>query len=151
MVYAPSSYGHKRRYRIIDFKRSNSYEAKVIAIEYDPNRTARIALVQYEDGEKNYIVAPDGLKVGEVLHSSNDAEIKTGNTMQISSVPVGTFIHNIELKPGKGGQLVRSAGASAQIVAKDKGYCQVKLPSGEVRMIKSECKATLGVVGNIEH
>ena len=143
--------GHKRRYRIVDFRRSNSKEAKVIAIEYDPNRTARIALVQYEDGEKSYIVAPEGLKVGEVLHSSNDAEIKTGNTMQISSIPVGTFIHNVELKPGKGGQLVRSAGASAQIVAKDKEYCQVKLPSGEVRMIKSECKATLGVVGNIEH
>jgi large subunit ribosomal protein L2 len=143
--------GHKRRYRIIDFKRNNAEEAKVISVEYDPNRTSRIALIQYPDGGKAYIIAPDGLKVGEVIQSSNESEIKTGNTMQLSAIPVGTFIHNIEMKPGKGGQLARSAGTSAQIVAKDAKYCQVKLPSGEVRMIKSECKATIGVVGNIDH
>jgi len=143
--------GHKRRYRVIDFKRVSSEEAKVIAIEYDPNRTARIALVQYPDGKKSYIVAPDGVKVGEIIQSSNDAEIKAGNTMQISAIPVGTFIHNIELKPEKGAQLVRSAGTSAQIVAKDEKHCQVKLPSGEVRMIKNECKATIGVVSNTDH
>jgi large subunit ribosomal protein L2 len=143
--------GHKRRYRIIDFKRNNSEEAKVISIEYDPNRTSRIALVQYPDGGKQYIIAPDGIKVGEIIQSSNESEIKTGNTMQLSAIPVGTFIHNVELKPGKGGQMVRSAGTSAQIVAKDVKYCQVKLPSGEVRMIRSECKATIGVVGNIDH
>lgn len=143
--------GHKRRYRIIDFKRNNPDEAKVLSVEYDPNRTSRIALIQYADGSKAYIIAPDGLKVGEILQSSNDSELKNGNTMQLSAIPVGTFIHNVELKPGKGGQLVRSAGSSAQIVAKDVKYCQVKLPSGEVRMIKSECKATIGVVGNIDH
>jgi len=143
--------GHKRRYRIIDFKRTNSEEAKVIAVEYDPNRTARIALIQYGDGKKAYIVAPDGIKVGEVIQSSNDAEMKVGNTMQISAIPVGTFIHNIEMKPGKGAQIARSAGTSGQIVAKDEKYCQVKMPSGEVRMIKSECKATIGVVSNIDH
>lgn len=143
--------GHKRRYRIIDFKRTNNEEAKVIAIEYDPNRTSRIALLQYPDGSKSYIIAFDGLKVGEIIQSSNDAEIKTGNTMQVSAIPIGTFIHNVELKPGKGGQIARSAGASAQIVAKDEKYCQIKLPSGEVRMIKSECKATIGTVGNIDH
>ena len=143
--------GHKRRYRIIDFKRVRTDEAKVLSIEYDPNRSARIALVQYSDGEKSYIISPNDLKVGDVIQSSNEAEIKTGNTMQISSIPVGTFIHNIELKPGKGAQLVRSAGATAQILAKDEKYCQIKLPSGEVRMIKSDCKATIGIVGNIEH
>lgn len=143
--------GHKRKYRIIDFKRNRTDEAKVMSIEYDPNRNARIALVQYADGEKTYIIAPDGIKIGEMIQSSNEAEIKTGNTMEISSIPVGTFIHNIELKPGKGAQLVRSAGASAQIIAKDEKYCQVKLPSGEVRMIRSVCKATIGIVGNIDH
>lgn len=143
--------GHKRKYRIIDFKRFRSDEAKVISIEYDPNRSARIALVQYPDGEKSYIIAPNDLKVGEIIQSSNEAELKTGNTMQISVIPVGTFIHNIELKPGKGAQMARSAGASAQILAKDDEYCQIKLPSGEVRMIKNECKATIGIVGNIEH
>jgi large subunit ribosomal protein L2 len=143
--------GHKRRYRIIDFKRNNSEEAKVIAVEYDPNRTARIALIQYADGEKAYIVAPDGIKVGEILQSSNEAEIKSGNTMQLSAIPVGTFIYNLELKPGKGAQLARSAGTSAQIVAKEEKYCQVKLPSGEVRKIRSECKATIGVVSNPDH
>jgi large subunit ribosomal protein L2 len=143
--------GHKRRYRIIDFKRFRNDEAKVISIEYDPNRTARIALIQYADGEKNYIIAPDGIKVGESIFSSNNAEIKTGNTMELSSIPLGTFLHNLELKPGKGGQIVRSAGSSAQLVAKDEKYCQVKLPSGEVRMFLSNCKATIGVVSNIDH
>jgi len=143
--------GHKRRYRIIDFKRINSEEAKVIAIEYDPNRSARIALIEYGDAKKSYIIAPDGIKVGETIQSSNEAELKSGNTMQISAIPVGTFIHNIELKPGKGAQIARSAGTSAQIVAKDDKYCQVKLPSGEVRMIRHECKATIGVVSNIDH
>lgn len=143
--------GHKRRYRIIDFKRTNAEEAKVIAIEYDPNRTARIALIQYADGKKAYVVATDGLKVGELIQSSNEADIKAGNTMEIHSIPVGTFIHSIELKPGKGAQIARSAGTSGQIVAKDEKYCQVKMPSGEVRMIKSECKATIGVVSNTDH
>ncbi|MBN1633886.1 MAG: 50S ribosomal protein L2 [Ignavibacteria bacterium] len=143
--------GHKRKYRIIDFKRTRSDEATVLSIEYDPNRNARIALIQYADGEKTYVIAPDGIKTGETIQSSNEAEIKTGNTMQISAIPVGTFIHNIELKPGKGAQLVRSAGTSAQIIAKDDNYCQIKLPSGEVRMIRSVCKATVGVVGNIDH
>lgn len=143
--------GHKRRYRIIDFKRNNTLTAEVIAIEYDPNRTARIALIKYEDGEKNYIVAPDGLKVGEKIESSNEAELKTGNTLAISAIPVGTFIHNIEMKPGKGAQIARSAGTSAQIVAKDVKYSQIKLPSGEVRMINNNCKATLGVVSNTDH
>jgi len=143
--------GHKRRYRIIDFKRNNNTIAEVIAIEYDPNRTARIALIKYEDGEKNYIIAPDGIKVGEKIESSNEADLKTGNTLSISAIPVGTFIHNIEMKPGKGAQIARSAGTSAQIVAKDVKYSQIKLPSGEVRMINNNCKATLGVVSNIDH
>lgn len=143
--------GHKRRYRVIDFKRVNAADATVLSIEYDPNRTARIALVQYADGEKAYIIAPDGLKVGEILNSSNDADLKPGNTLQLKSIPVGTFIHNVELKPGKGGQIVRSAGSSAQIIARDAKYCQVKLPSGEVRLILGECKATLGIVSNPDH
>jgi len=143
--------GHKRRYRIIDFKRTNVEDAKVIAIEYDPNRTARIALIQYADGKKAYVVATDGLKVGEVIQSSNEADIKAGNTLEIHSIPVGTFIHSIEMKPGKGAQIARSAGTSGQIVAKDEKYCQVKMPSGEVRMIKSECKATIGIVSNTDH
>lgn len=143
--------GHKRKYRIIDFKRVREDEAKVLAIEYDPNRSARIALIQYPDGEKSYIIAPDTLKPGDTVQSSNEAEIKVGNTIQVSAIPVGTFIHNIELKPGKGAQLARSAGTSAQIVAKDEKYCQIKLPSGEVRMILNECKATIGIVSNIDH
>jgi large subunit ribosomal protein L2 len=143
--------GHKRKYRIIDFKRNRSDEARVIAIEYDPNRSARIALIQYPDGEKAYIIAPDGLKVGDTVQSSSDAELKVGNTLKLADIPLGTFIHNIELKPGKGAQLVRSAGANAQILAKDEKYCQVKLPSGEVRLIDSNCKATIGTVGNIDH
>lgn len=143
--------GHKRRYRIIDFKRTHEGEAEVMSIEYDPNRTARIALIKYSDGTKYYIIAPDGLKVGEKIEANNEADLKSGNTLTLSAIPVGTFIHNIELKPGKGAQLARSAGTSAQIVAKDTKYSQVKLPSGEVRMINNECKATLGVVSNIDH
>lgn len=143
--------GHKRRYRIIDFKRNESTVAEVLSIEYDPNRTARIALIKYEDGTKNYIIAPDGMKVGEKIESNNEADLKSGNTLTLSAIPVGTFIHNIELKPGKGAQIARSAGTSAQIVAKDDKYSQVKLPSGEVRMINNNCKATIGVVSNIDH
>lgn len=143
--------GHKRKYRIIDFKRSRSDEAEVISVEYDPNRTARIALVKYPDGEKAYIIAPDGIKPGESIQSSPDAEIKSGNTMPLINIPVGTFIHNVELKPGKGAQIARSAGASAQLIAKDEKYCQVKLPSGEVRKVQSNCKATIGIVGNVDH
>lgn len=143
--------GHKRKYRIIDFKRGKEGTAEVISIEYDPNRTSRIALVRYEDGEKTYIIAPNELKVGDKIRSSNDADLKPGNTLELLSIPVGTFIHNVEMKPGKGGQIARSAGNYAQLVAKDKKYCQVKLPSGEVRMIMSTCKATIGVVGNTDH
>jgi large subunit ribosomal protein L2 len=143
--------GHKRRYRIVDFKRNAQGEATVIAVEYDPNRTARIALIQYADGIKNYIVAPHGIKVGEKIESSNEADLKTGNTLELSAIPVGTFIHNVELKPGKGAQIARSAGTSAQLVAKDARYSQVKLPSGEVRMILNKCKATIGIVSNPDH
>jgi large subunit ribosomal protein L2 len=143
--------GHKRKYRVIDFKRGKEGTAEVISIEYDPNRTSRIALVRYEDGEKTYIIAPNEIKVGDKIRSSNDADLKPGNTLELLSIPVGTFIHNVELKPGKGGQIARSAGNYAQLVAKDKKYCQVKLPSGEVRMIMSTCKATIGVVGNTDH
>lgn len=143
--------GHKRRYRIIDFKRNNDATAEVIAIEYDPNRTARIALIKYGNGEKNYIIAPNGIKVGDKIDSNNEADLKSGNTLTLSAIPVGTFIHNIELKPGKGAQIARSAGTSAQVVAKDTNYSQVKLPSGEVRMINNNCKATIGVVSNIDH
>lgn len=143
--------GHKRKYRIVDFKRGKEGTAEVISIEYDPNRTSRIALVRYEDGEKTYIIAPNELKVGDKIRSSNDADLKPGNTLELLSIPVGTFIHNVEMKPGKGGQIARSAGNYAQLVAKDKKYCQVKLPSGEVRMIMSTCKATIGVVGNTDH
>ena len=125
--------------------------ANVIAIEYDPNRSANIALVQYEDGEKKYIIAPVGLHVGDVIVSSETADIRPGNTLPLKSIPVGTVIHNIELQPGKGAQLVRAAGNSAQLMAKENGYAQVRLPSGEVRMISLECKATIGQVGNIDH
>lgn len=144
--------GHKRQYRIVDFKRDQKgKEGTVEAIEYDPNRTARIALVKYPDGELKYIVAPDNLKVGAIITSGADSEIQSGNTLPIGSIPLGTFIHNVELKPGKGGQLARSAGSSCIIVSKDVMYSQIKLPSGEVRMILNECKATIGVVSNIEH
>ncbi len=144
--------GNKIKYRIIDFKRN--YEGKpatVIGIEYDPNRTAYIALLQYEDGTKTYIIAPDGLTDGDVIYTGADADIKTGNTLPIGSIPVGTMIHNIELYPGAGAQMVRSAGAAAQLMAKENGMAQVRLPSGEVRLVRLDCKATIGVVGNIEH
>lgn len=143
--------GHKRMYRVIDFKRNNATDGTVESIEYDPNRSARIALVRYADGELTYIIAPDNLKVGTVISSGLDADIVTGNTLPISHIPLGTFIHNVELRPGKGGQIARSAGGSCIIVAKDEKYTQVKLPSGEVRMILNTCKATIGVVSNHEH
>lgn len=144
--------GHKRKYRIIDFKRDKvDIPAKVAAIEYDPNRTANIALLHYADGEKRYIIAPHGLQVGDTVISSENADIKVGNTLPLRNIPVGTFVHNIELKPGKGGQLVRAAGNAAQLMAKEGDYAQLRLPSGEVRMIRLECKATVGQVGNVEH
>jgi len=144
--------GHKRMYRIIDFKRDKiGVEAKVAAIEYDPNRSARIALLHYADGEKRYILAPDGLKVGEKIACGDEAEIKIGNALSLKNIPLGTFVHNVELRPGKGGQLARSAGTSAQVVAKEGDYAQLKLPSGEVRMIPVTCRATIGVVSNIDH
>ena len=144
--------GVKQKYRIIDFKRDkDNMSATVLSIEYDPNRTSNIALLQYEDGEKRYILAPLGLKKGDKVISGNGADIIPGNAMEIKSIPVGTLIHNIELYPGKGGQLVRSAGNSAQLMAKDEKYAQVRLPSGEVRMIRMDCKATIGQIGNIDH
>jgi large subunit ribosomal protein L2 len=144
--------GHKRLYRIIDFKRDKvGIEGKVEAIEYDPNRSARIALIKYSDGELRYIIAPDNLKTGSFILSSDDADILSGNTMPIGKVPLGAFVHNVELKPGKGGQLARSAGSSCIIVAKDDKYTQIKLPSGEVRMVQNVCRATIGVVSNLEH
>jgi len=144
--------GAKQKYRIIDFKRDkDNIPAKVAAIEYDPNRTARIALLVYADGEKRYIIAPDGLNVGDQVISGPDADIKVGNALPLENIPVGTLIHNIELKPGKGGQLVRAAGNLAQLMAKEGNYAQVRLPSGEVRRINIRCKATIGQVGNVEH
>jgi large subunit ribosomal protein L2 len=144
--------GAKRKYRIIDFKRNkDGVPAKVASIEYDPNRSANIALLHYADGEKRYIISPNGLKVGDTIVSGDDADIKVGNALPMRSIPVGTVIHNIELTPGKGGQLVRSAGNSAQLMAKEGNFVQVRLPSGEVRMIRSECKATIGQVGNQDH
>ncbi len=144
--------GNKKKYRIIDFRRTREdMPAKVIGIEYDPNRTAYIALIQYEDGEKSYIVAPAGLKDGDTVYTGAASDIKAGNTLPISAIPVGTMIHNIELYPGKGGQLVRSAGSAAQLMAKENGEAQVRLPSGEVRIIRLDCKATIGVVSNSEH
>ena len=144
--------GNRRKYRIIDFKRNkDGMPATVIGVEYDPNRSANIALVQYEDGEKAYIIAPIGLTDGDVVVSGEGADIKPGNALFIKDIPVGTLIHNIELYPGKGAQLVRSAGNSAQLRAKDGDYAQVRLPSGEVRMIRLDCKATIGVVGNQQH
>lgn len=144
--------GNRRKYRIIDFKRNkDGITANVIAIEYDPNRSANIALLEYEDGEKRYIIAPYGLKVGDKLLSGKGADIKPGNAMCVEDIPVGTLIHNIELSPGRGGQLVRGAGTSAQLMAKDGGYAQVRLPSGEVRMIRFDCRATIGQVGNLDY
>ncbi|MBE7034681.1 MAG: 50S ribosomal protein L2 [Ruminococcaceae bacterium] len=144
--------GNKRKYRIIDFKRNKVGAATVIGIEYDPNRSANIALVQYEDGEKRYILAPLGVTDGHVIVTDPmGADIKPGNAMQIQFIPVGTLIHNIELMPGKGGQLVRSAGGAAQLMAKEDKYAQVRLPSGEVRYIRLNCMATIGQVGNLDH
>ena len=144
--------GHKRLYRIIDFRRDKmDVPAKVAAIEYDPNRTARIALLHYADGEKRYILAPNGLEVGARVVSGPTADILPGNALPLKGIPLGTTIHNIELKRGRGGQLVRSAGTAAQLMAKEGGYAQVRLPSGEVREIQIECYATIGQVGNLEH
>ena len=144
--------GHKQRYRIVDFKRAKiGVPAKVAEIEYDPNRTARIALLHYADGEKNYILAPDGLKQGDTVVSSRLADIRPGNSLPLGDIPAGTMIHNIEMRKGKGGQLVRSAGTAAQLMAKDSTYAQVKLPSGEVRKIHVLCRATVGQVSNLEH
>lgn len=144
--------GHKRRYRLVDFKRLKmEVPAKVMAIEYDPNRTCRIALIVYNDGAKAYILAPVGLNVGDFVLSSETADIKPGNSLKLKSIPVGTIIHNIEMRPGKGGQLARGAGASATLVAKLGEYCQVKMPSGEVRQILSECRASIGQVGNTDN
>lgn len=144
--------GNRIKYRIIDFKKKiENVPATVLAIEYDPNRTAYIALMQYETGEKTYSIAPVGLKVGDVVMNGQGADIKPGNVLTINDIPVGTLIHNIELYPGKGGQLVRSAGTYAQLMAKENGVAQVRLPSGEVRIIRLDCKATIGQVGNLEH
>jgi large subunit ribosomal protein L2 len=144
--------GHKQRYRVIDFRRDKiGVPAKVAEIEYDPNRTARIALLFYADGEKRYILAPDGLKQGDTVVSSKNADIRPGNCMPVGEIPAGTMIHNIEMKKGRGGQLVRSAGGAAQLMAKAGDYAQVKLPSGEVRKIHVTCRATVGQVSNLEH
>ena len=144
--------GEKRKYRIIDFKRNQiGMPATVLTLEYDPNRTAFIALVQYEDGEKRYILAADGLKVGDTVVSGPDADIKTGNALPLANIPMGTFIHNIEMHPGRGGQMVRSAGNMAQLMAKENGYALIRLPSGEVRMVALNCYATIGQVSNTDH
>ncbi len=144
--------GNTRKYRIIDFKRNkDDVQARVASIEYDPNRTANIALLNYADGEKRYILAPLGLNVGDIILSGEGADIKPGNALKIKNIPVGTLIHNIELMPGKGGQLVRAAGNAAQLMSKEEKYAQVRLPSGEVRYILLECKATIGQVGNLDH
>jgi len=144
--------GHKRKFRVVDFRREKTdIPAKVKSIEYDPNRSARIALVSYADGEKRYIVAPVDLKVGDPIITSASADIKPGNAMPLRNIPLGSFIHNIELRPGKGAQMVRSAGTYAQLMAKEGDYAQVRLPSGEVRKVFIECKATIGQVGNVTH
>jgi large subunit ribosomal protein L2 len=144
--------GNRRLYRIIDWKRDkHGIPARVVAIEYDPNRTARIALLQYADGEKRYILAPNGLTVGATLVSGPEAEVRVGNALPLANMPTGTQVHNIELTPGKGGQLVRSAGAAAQLMAKEGEYALIRLPSGEMRRVRIECMATVGQVGNLEH
>lgn len=144
--------GHKRMYRVIDFKRDKiGIEGKVAAIEYDPNRSCRIALIYYPDGEKRYILAPDGIKVGSKVASGPTVEVQTGNSMPLANIPAGTFVHNVELKPGKGGQLGRSAGNSLQLMAKEGDLVTVKMPSGEVRKISGNCSATIGIVGNVDH
>nr|WP_317359744.1 50S ribosomal protein L2 [uncultured Tyzzerella sp.] len=144
--------GHKKKYRIIDFKRNkDGINAKVVAIEYDPNRTSNIALICYADGVKSYIIAPNGLKVGDILSNGPDAEIRIGNALPMRNIPVGSEIHNIEMKPGAGGQLVRAAGNVAQLMAKEGKYATVRLPSGEMRLLPIDCRATIGQVGNIDH
>ena len=144
--------GHKKLYRLIDFRRDkDGVPGKIAAIEYDPNRSSLIALLHYADGEKRYILHANGMKVGQELISGDGAEIRTGNCMPLRSVPVGAIVHNIELKPGKGGQMVKTAGASAQVMAKDGKYVTLRLPSGEMRMVHAECRATIGQVGNLEH
>lgn len=144
--------GHKRYIRIVDFKRDkHGIPAKVAAVEYDPNRTARLALLHYVDGEKRYILAPVGLKVGDMLVSGPNAEIRPGNSLPISNIPVGTMVHNIEIRDGRGGQLVRSAGGAAQLLAKEGDFAQIRMPSGEVRLIRQTCYATIGQVGNLDH
>ncbi len=143
--------GNRQKYRIIDFKRETLAPAKVIGVEYDPNRTAYIALLEYEDSTKKYMIAPVGLTDGDIVETGANADIKPGNTLPIEFIPVGTFIYNIELYPGKGGQLVRSAGCAAQLMAKENGMAQVRLPSGEVRLVRLNCNATIGTVGNVEH
>ncbi len=144
--------GHKRRYRVIDFRR-NKFDcaASVIAIEYDPNRSARIALVEYEDGERRYIIAPLGLKVGDRIANGELAQLRNGDALELRDIPVGTMVHNIEMLPGKGGQLVRAAGVSAQLLAKEGSYATVRMPSGEMRLINDRCMATIGQVGNTDH
>ncbi len=144
--------GHKRRYRIIDFKRNKrGIPAKVVSVEYDPNRTSRIALLQYADGEKRYIIAPDDIRVGAEIVAGENAEIRPGNALPIKKIPIGTLIHNVELKIGKGGQMIRSAGSSGQLAAKEKKYAHIKMPSGELRLVNVECYATVGQVGNADH
>ena len=144
--------GNRRKYRIIDFKRNKlDMPAKVLTLEYDPNRTAHIALVQYEDGEKRYIIAPVGLKVGDTIEAGKGADIKPGNALPLVNIPVGTFIHNVELYPGKGAQLARSGGVQAQLMAKENGFALIRLPSGELRNVPQNCMATIGQVGNIDH
>lgn len=144
--------GHKRQYRIIDFKRNkDDIPAKVATVEYDPNRSSRIMLLNYADGEKRYILAVNGLKVGAVIFSGPNADIRPGNALPLANIPVGSVVHNIEMKPGKGGQLARSAGASAQLMAKEGDYAQLRLGSGEVRLVRVECRATIGQVGNLDH
>jgi large subunit ribosomal protein L2 len=144
--------GHKRKFRVVDFKRNkHNIPATVAAIEYDPNRTARLALLNYKDGEKRYIIAPLGIKVGDTLVSGPNVDIRVGNAMPISNIPTGTMIHNIEMREGAGGQMVRTAGGSAQLMAKEGGYAQIRLPSGEVRLIRMKCYATIGQIGNTDH
>lgn len=144
--------GHKRKFRIIDFKRNkDGIPAKVASIEYDPNRSARIALINYADGEKRYILAPVGLKMGQQIESGPESDIKPGNTLALRNIPMGTMIHNLELHPGAGGQLVRSAGTSAQLMAKEGKYAHIRMPSGEMRLLLQDCRATIGQVGNVDH
>jgi len=143
--------GHKRRYRIVDFKRDKTGIADIMSVEYDPNRTARIALVRYEDGTKRYIVAPNGLSVGDSVESGDDAPVSTGNSRSLGSLPTGTLVHNIEVSPGKGGQMAKSAGAYAQVMAHESGYTLIRLPSGEMRRLLSNCSATIGQVSNLDH